>query len=86
MKIRKRQITEDIEQLNQEIIRMLGEKENYMYLEVDTIKLVEIKKNENRISQMNEKVSRNQSRKQKSHPRDKHQDRPLVWYSEPFLK
>ena len=41
MKSRKRQITEGIELLNQERIRTLGEKENYMYLDLlgaDTIK------------------------------------------------
>ena len=32
MKGRKREITEGIEQLNQELIRMLGEKENYKSL------------------------------------------------------
>ena len=46
MKSGKREITEAIELPNQERIRMLGEKENYMYLGIlkaDTIKHVEMK-------------------------------------------
>ena len=46
MKTGKRQITEGIERLIQERIRMLGEKENYMYLEIlkaNSIKQEEMK-------------------------------------------
>ena len=46
MKSGKRRITEEVEQPNQVVIRMLGEKEIYKYLgilEADTIKQQEIK-------------------------------------------
>ena len=49
MRNRKRQISQVIELPNQERIRTLGEEETYKYLdilEVDTIKQVEVKKNE----------------------------------------
>ena len=53
MKSSKQHITEVVEQLNQIIIRMLGEKETYEYLgilEADTIQQVEMKeKNSKRV-------------------------------------
>ena len=55
-------MTEGIELLNHEKIRILGEKETYKYLgilETDTIKQVEIK--EKGIPQENEKTTRNQT-------------------------
>ena len=70
----KRQITEGIVQSNQEIIRTLGEKETDKYLgilEVETIKLVTMKKKKKRrVSQTNEKTSRTQRLQQESHQRD----------------
>ena len=77
MKSGKRQMTEEIELLNQERIRTLGEKENYEYLEIletDTIKHVEMKEKITRVSQTNKKVSWNEALLQESHPRDKHLD------------
>ena len=71
-----RKSTEGIELPNQERIRTLGEKENYKYLailETDTIKQVDMKeKILKRVSQKNEKASRNQALQQKSNQRNKH--------------
>ena len=70
----KRQTKEGIEQPNRESIRMLGEKENYKYLEifeVDTIKEEEMKGNKSK------KTSRKQALLQKIHQSNKRVDRPL---------
>ena len=82
IKSRKSQITEGIELPNQERIRMLGGKENCLsasnipkylgILEADTIKQAEMKekKIKKRVSQGNEKCSRNQALQQKSYQRE----------------
>ena len=63
MKSGKRQMTEGMEQPNQEKIRMLGEKETYKYLEIqeaDTIKQVKMKeKILKRVSQENKEATQN---------------------------
>ena len=66
---RKRPLTNEIESRK---IKTLGEKESYQYLgilEADIIKQVEMKK---RVSQANEKTSRNQTVLQESHQKDKY--------------
>ena len=72
---RKRQMTEGIEQPNQEKSGMLEEKETYYYLgilEVDTIKQVGMKEKIKKVSQENKKTTQNQIMSQKSHQRSKH--------------
>ena len=77
-----KQITHGIELLNQERIRTLGEKKNYKYLgilEANTIKQAEMKeKNNKKVSQTNEKTSRNQALLQETHQNVKHLGFPLV--------
>ena len=77
MRSGKRKITEGIELPNQEMIRTLGEKENYEYLEkleVDTIKPVEMKeKIEKRVFQTNQKIFRKQILQHISQQTDKQQ-------------
>ena len=61
MKNRKRHKTEGMEPPNQEKIRTLGEKETFKYLgilEADTIKQVDERKNLERVSQENQKTTR----------------------------
>ena len=64
MKSGKWHMTEGVELPNQLVIRTLGEKETYKYLEIleaDTIKHVEMKKNKNklkRLSLKNQKITR----------------------------
>ena len=70
-------MTEEFELLNQGKIGTLREKETWKYMEIleaDTIKQEEVKKKFKRIPQENNKITRNQSTKLKSHQRDKHQD------------
>ena len=66
----KRNMTDRIGLLNQQINRMLSEKKTYKYLgtlEVDSIKQAEIKENiHKRLSQENKKVIQNQTIYQKS--------------------
>ena len=62
---------------------MLGEKETYKYLGI--LKCRNERKNKKRIPQENEKTTRNQTTKQKSHQRN-YLTAPLVRYSGPFLK
>ena len=67
-------MTEGMELPNQEKVRMLGEKETYKYLGIfkaDIIKQVEMK-NYKRISQENEKATRNQTILQEPNKRDKY--------------
>ena len=74
MKGGRRQTTEGIELPNQERIRMLGEKENCIYLGIlkaDTIKSRDDRKN-NKSTSDEQKTSRKQVLRKKTHQRNKH--------------
>ena len=76
----KNQTSEEIELPNKERIRTFGKKENYKnlgILKVDPIKQAgDKRKYDKRVSQTNDKTSRNQALLQKSHQTDKHMDSP----------
>ena len=77
MKSGKRHLTDGIELPNQDKIRMLAENDTCKYLgilEADTIKQVEMKKNPKRISQENQKTTRNKALQQKPYQRNKYLD------------
>ena len=85
----KRQMMEGIEVSNQERIKTLGEKEILHVLETIGSGHHQTngdeRKNEKRVSQTNEKTSRNQALQQESHQRDnKHVLHVRYW--DPFLK
>ena len=89
MKSGKRHLKDGMELTNQDKIRMLGEKETYKYLgisEADTIKQVDIKEKKIKISQENQKATRDKTVLQKPYQRNKYLGYTLVRYSGPFLK
>ena len=84
MKCGKRETKEEIELPNQENIRRIGEKENYLgILEAETIKQKEMKK---RVPLKNEKTSEKQVLQQKSYQRNKVLGSPTCKILEIILK
>ena len=77
----KRHITEGVELPNQVVIGTLGEKETYKclgILEADTMKQQEMKENFfKRVSQKNQKISRDKTLLQEPYQRDKYLGSPL---------
>ena len=75
MKTGKRHMTDEMELPNHDKIRTLEENETYKYLvilEADTIKKVHMKDDLKRISQENEKTTRDKTLQQKPHQRNKY--------------